>query len=622
MSATARRLVSPEAILGVTTIVAFLQAVRVYLPLTVFHPGLWWRTASEIQLGLLTLVLFCAPLLAPLVTRLLGVRRSLWLAFGGLALMRLALQLASNPHVMHIFAAAAIVCGLLGATLWARHLRSDVVGFILTVFLGLALDAGLNLTFLTWDYAWQRSLPAILIAFIISAGLVYSVSVVTRANADRQIVPLSSHRLLALAVFLALHVILIHNPAAVASLTGFSLPVAGVVVFACTSVGILGALAALCRPLSAPLRIGIAAVVVLDLVVIRTQTGLTVVLVLLAASALSGWLLALSYSQTPERPRVISWLLASLGASLVFLLLLLAINYLGGFVRMPVELWFAPSLAIVILLLMSRTLAPDEQRYVAFKWVLVPLIGLLIPAALFVQPVAEQSAATDSLRVMTYNIRQGIDIEGRVALEAQAATIEAEHPDIVLLQEVMRGAIASGNVDTVGWLAQRLGMDYHYAAADRQFGNAILSRVPILERGSGLLPRNDEMGQRNYVRIVVDVGGEPVTIISTHLDHQRRENRLPQVASLIDLWAGAPRTIIGGDLNSKPDSAEIQALLDAGLVDAQAVTGNGDVFTANTFDPQARIDYILTSPGATFSDFSRPLSDASDHLPIVVTVRF
>ena len=65
---TRRSIVAPAAILGVTAIVAFLQAVRVYLPLTVFHPGLWWRTATEIQLGLLTLVLFCAPLLAPLVT--------------------------------------------------------------------------------------------------------------------------------------------------------------------------------------------------------------------------------------------------------------------------------------------------------------------------------------------------------------------------------------------------------------------------------------------------------------------------------------------------------------------------------------------------------------------------
>jgi len=33
-------------------------------------------------------------------------------------------------------------------------------------------------------------------------------------------------------------------------------------------------------------------------------------------------------------------------------------------------------------------------------------------------------------------------------------------------------------------------------------------------------------------------------------------------------------------------------------------------------------DFILTSPGAAFSDFSRPLSEASDHLPIAVTVSF
>lgn len=34
------------------------------------------------------------------------------------------------------------------------------------------------------------------------------------------------------------------------------------------------------------------------------------------------------------------------------------------------------------------------------------------------------------------------------------------------------------------------------------------------------------------------------------------------------------------------------------------------------------IDFILTSPGAMFSDFSRPLSEASDHLPVAITVSF
>ncbi|MBE0689250.1 MAG: endonuclease/exonuclease/phosphatase family protein, partial [Anaerolineae bacterium] len=559
-----------------------LQAVRVYVPLTVFHPGLWWHTVSEIQLGLLTLGLFGAPLLAPLVTRVLGVRRALWMAFGGLALMRLALQFASNPHVTHVFAAAAIFFGLLALSLSTRHLRHDVVGLLVIIHLGLTLDAGLNLAFLTWDYAWQHTLPAILIALALSAGLLYGLVAATRANSEQQTAPLSNRTLIALAAFLALHVILIHNPAAVATLIGYSLPGAGVVVFACTSAGILGGLAALRRPLAVPLRIALVAIVAIDLAVIRTQAGLTVVLVLLAVSALSGTLLSLTYAQSSECPNSVRWVLGSLIASFLFLLLLLVINYLSGIVRMPVELWIAPPLAIVILLLAGWTSSPDEHHRVVFAWALVPLIGLLIPAALFAQPGAEQTTATDSLRVMTYNIRQGIDIEGRVSVEAQAATSEAEHPDIVLLQEVMRGAIASSNVDTIGWLEQRLGMEYHFVAADRQFGNAILSRVPIIERGGGLLPRNDEMGQRNYVRIVVNVGGEPVTVISTHLDHQRRENRLPHVASLVDLWAGAPRTIIGGDLNSVPDSSEIQTLLDAGLIDSQATTGNAELDTAST----------------------------------------
>jgi hypothetical protein len=41
---------------------------------------------------------------------------------------------------------------------------------------------------------------------------------------------------------------------------------------------------------------------------------------------------------------------------------------------------------------------------------------------------------------------------------------------------------------------------------------------------------------------------------------------LAQVDALLAAWDGATRTIIGGDFNATPDSAEFARLTDAGLV--------------------------------------------------------
>ena len=67
-------------------------------------------------------------------------------------------------------------------------------------------------------------------------------------------------------------------------------------------------------------------------------------------------------------------------------------------------------------------------------------------------------AGWHSLRVLTYNIHQGFDLSGRPGLEAIAAVIEAEQPQIVALQEVPRGWVVNGAVDALSWLAQRLEM--------------------------------------------------------------------------------------------------------------------------------------------------------------------
>src|SRR5687768_10275588 len=87
---------------------------------------------------------------------------------------------------------------------------------------------------------------------------------------------------------------------------------------------------------------------------------------------------------------------------------------------------------------------------------------------------------TASLRVMTYNIFAGNDLERRSNLERIGALIDSLDIDIVLLQEVDRNTVRSGRVNQPAVLAQKTGMHVVFGRSmdfgGGEFGNAILSR--------------------------------------------------------------------------------------------------------------------------------------------------
>lgn len=224
---------------------------------------------------------------------------------------------------------------------------------------------------------------------------------------------------------------------------------------------------------------------------------------------------------------------------------------------------------------------------------------------------------------MTYNLHLGVRPGGQLDPEAMARVIEEQHPDVVVLQEVGRGWVVSSMMDLAEWLSARLGLPYVYApAADDQFGNAILSRLPVLDGRAVPLPQAGGTMVRSSVWAVVDLGGgERLTVIGTHL-HDRPEDvatRLAQVAVLLERWGGAPRTVLAGDFNAEPDSPEIARVREAGLVSAQEAAGT-DLPTWPSWDPVEHIDYVFATRDLAFSAPVRPERTASDHLPLAVTV--
>lgn len=139
-------------------------------------------------------------------------------------------------------------------------------------------------------------------------------------------------------------------------------------------------------------------------------------------------------------------------------------------------------------------------------------------------------------------------------------------PDVVTLQEVFQH---DGLPNQAKTLADALGYDYVFASVDapdapRRFGNAILSRHPILAHDWKALEPLDDY--RNIVHVRIAIDGREVNVYDTHLHwtEQGGAIRAEQVAdalAYIDATAGGAPSVLAGDLNTSMDAPELQPLL-------------------------------------------------------------
>ena len=241
---------------------------------------------------------------------------------------------------------------------------------------------------------------------------------------------------------------------------------------------------------------------------------------------------------------------------------------------------------------------------------------VLLPAAVVAgtaAPPGSGYADSDGLSVVAYNIRQGFGVEGRFDLEAVARTLEDNPADVIALQEVGRGWVISGAIDTLTWLSQRLDMPYAYgpAAADL-WGNAVLTRLPM----RSAVHHFDNPGRipRGAVEVEVDAPGLTYTVINTHLDHATDggPTREDQARTLLDVWGGRSHTVLVGDMNAEAGERSMQQLFQVGFLDP-------DADGPPTFPESARrIDYVLHTPDLAAVEVRRPVTAASDHEPVWV----
>jgi endonuclease/exonuclease/phosphatase family metal-dependent hydrolase len=287
----------------------------------------------------------------------------------------------------------------------------------------------------------------------------------------------------------------------------------------------------------------------------------------------------------------------------------------------PAAAAFLLGLLIFVASLQARNKSESAWNYSGLTTAAVlSLVPLIFWASMGSAPAPEQPTGFP-LKVMSYNIHSAYNIQGSQDLEAIARVIEDSGADIIGVQEISRVRLMDGAADMPSWLSQRLDMPFVFRGTEEPiWGNAILSRYPILESGWGNLPKEGSLIKRGYLWARIDLGEpEPLLVIVTHL-HQIEADTLvrqAQVPVILEFMKDTGYSVLLGDLNAEPGSAEINLITGAGLVDSWAEAGLGDGFTYSSGDPINRIDWIWHTADLEVEKVEVIQTQASDHMPVI-----
>ncbi|HXG24745.1 MAG TPA: endonuclease/exonuclease/phosphatase family protein [Chthonomonadales bacterium] len=228
------------------------------------------------------------------------------------------------------------------------------------------------------------------------------------------------------------------------------------------------------------------------------------------------------------------------------------------------------------------------------------------------------------MRLVSYNIRGGLGIDGRRSLRRIAEVLREVDAQIICLQEVHCRLPWSGFQNQLRALARWLGMPALFQnnvwLALGGFGNALLTSLPVLSLARHRLPNSGERAcvrklpeRRGLLEAVLQSPQGPLTVMVTHwsLNARDRQQSAEKVAALV----AARRTpvLLAGDFNAAADSPEMARL--------RGLTGLCDRGSAPTFPahrPATRIDYVLHSPEVPVTRVWVVETPASDHRPVVV----
>ena len=231
--------------------------------------------------------------------------------------------------------------------------------------------------------------------------------------------------------------------------------------------------------------------------------------------------------------------------------------------------------------------------------------------------VAIASASAQKVRVMSYNVKNGMGVDGITSIDRCSDVIRKVNPDVVAIQEV-DSVNRRNNYYVLGRMAERTGYHAYYGPTIKyrggKYGIGVLSKQPALSTKFYPMPHHRED------RGVLVVEFKKYYLVCTHLSGQYiRNGRCVQVDVIREAVSNLKKPVfIAGDMNARPGTPVMKA-----FKEFATVLSDDTKFTAPSYDPRGCIDYILGTNGS-FKVLGNSVMFgcfASDHLPLYVDVK-
>ena len=232
------------------------------------------------------------------------------------------------------------------------------------------------------------------------------------------------------------------------------------------------------------------------------------------------------------------------------------------------------------------------------------------------------------MKIMTYNIQHCRNYRSKkIEFDKIAAVIKAYDADVVGLNEVRGQGEAADYQAQAQILAKLTGYHYYFAKAidvrgANPYGNAILSRYPILSAQTVMIPDpavrmadNDDYETRCLLKAYIDIpGGLCVCVTHFGLNPDEQENAVQTVLEQTE----QKRCVLMGDFNVTPENPLLDAL-------REKMTDTGELLAPGTCSypsdaPDIKIDYMFISKDLKAVSAEIPDVQESDHRPYVTVL--
>lgn len=225
-----------------------------------------------------------------------------------------------------------------------------------------------------------------------------------------------------------------------------------------------------------------------------------------------------------------------------------------------------------------------------------------------------------------------------------ASQIKEARLDIIILNEVDFLAAWSFNINQASYIAEKAGypnvveqrnMDFAFPFYDFKFGNAILSRYPVIESKYIDFQPYSKLedifaGNHDGVLSILQTPLGKIGVIAVHLEYRNEDSRVLAVHQLKEISDNTIVPIVAaGDFNSSPvgypgsqktlsgKNALTYFLNKGGFQTHPGVTNDPKNFTFPSGQPKKVIDWIVEKGNLKFVDVHVVRSMLSDHSMIV-----